>query len=246
MADTRDRIVFAAMELFWEKGYASTSIADILKAADANSGSLYHYFPGKQDLLLAVLDTYLGGIDAMLLAPLWEGVSDPIERVFALLHGYRGHLTSTDCQYGCPIGYLALELHEPDPPVREKIAANFTQWVDRVERCLVDAGDRLPHDLDRRALAHFVLTTMEGAVMQARTYRSVATFDASIAQLRRYVAALEAEAAKAPLSTRTGTTTPTRPTRPTRPSAATKRTTTKPRTAKNTMNTRAKSVKGSA
>jgi AcrR family transcriptional regulator len=194
VADTRERIVFAAMQLFWEKGYASTSIADILKAADANSGSLYHFFPGKQDLLLAVLDTYLSGIDDMLLLPLWEGVTDPIERVFALLSGYRRHLTNTECQYGCPIGYLALELHEPDPPVRERIAANFSQWVDRVETCLNDAGDRLPPDLNRRALAHFVLTTMEGAVMQARTYRSIDAFDASITQLRRYVDALEAQA----------------------------------------------------
>ena len=187
----------AAMQLFWEKGYASTSIADILKAADANSGSLYHFFPGKQDVLLAVLDAYLAGIDEMLLKPLWAGVPDPIDRVFALLGGYRRLLTTTDCQYGCPIGYLALELHEPDPPVRERLAANFSQWVDRIETCLDQAGDRLPADLDRRALAHFVLTTMEGAVMQARTYRSIETFDQSIAQLRAYVDALEARAAAA-------------------------------------------------
>lgn len=196
------------MQLFWEKGYASTSIADILKAAEANSGSLYHFFPGKQELLLAVLDTYLGAIDEMLLLPLWEGISDPLERVFALLAGYRRHLTDTECQYGCPIGYLALELHEPDPPVRERLAANFTQWVDRVEACLVDAGDRLPTDVDRRALAHFVLTTMEGAVMQARTYRSIDTFDASVSQLRKYVDALEArarsEAAARPVRARAG------------------------------------------
>jgi len=193
-ADTRSRIVGVAMQLFWEKGYASTSIADILKASNANSGSLYHFFPGKQDLLIAVLDVYLAGIDEMLLKPLWENVSDPIERVFALLNVYREHLTVTDCQYGCPIGYLALEIHEPDPPVREKIAANFTQWVDRVETCLNDAGTRLPKNLDRRALAHFVLTTMEGAVMQARTYRTLDAFDASIKQLRAYVDALEAQA----------------------------------------------------
>jgi AcrR family transcriptional regulator len=190
-ADTRSRIVGVAMQLFWEKGYGSTSIADILKAANANSGSLYHFFPGKQDLLIAVLDMYLAGIDEMLLKPLWEDVTDPIERVFALLNGYRQHLVVTDCQYGCPIGYLALELHEPDPPVRERIAANFTQWVDRVETCLNDAGDRLPKTLDRRALAHFVLTTMEGAVMQARTYRTLDSFDASIGQLRSYFNALQ-------------------------------------------------------
>ncbi len=194
IADTRTRIVGVAMQLFWEKGYASTSIADILKAANANSGSLYHFFPGKQDLLIAVLDMYYSGIDEMLIRPLWENVSDPIERVFALLNGYRRHLVNTECQYGCPIGYLALELHEPDPPVRERIAANFTQWVERVETCLNDAGDRLPKSLNRRALAHFVLTTMEGAVMQARTYRTLDSFDASIGQLRSYFNALETSA----------------------------------------------------
>ena len=74
-----------AMRLFWEKGYGSTSIADILKAAGANSGSLYHFFPGKQDLLVAVLEAYRGGIYPMLLEPAWQGVTDPLERIFALL-----------------------------------------------------------------------------------------------------------------------------------------------------------------
>jgi AcrR family transcriptional regulator len=61
------------MQLFGEKGYESTSVADILKAAGANSGSLYHFFPTKQDLLLEVLRRYRDGIGPMLLAPAWEG-----------------------------------------------------------------------------------------------------------------------------------------------------------------------------
>src|SRR5687768_11200997 len=87
--DTRSRLVQAAMELFWEKGFGSTSIADILGRAQVNSGSLYHFFPGKQDLLVAVLETYRDGIGPMLLDPVWEGVDDPIERIFALLAKYR-------------------------------------------------------------------------------------------------------------------------------------------------------------
>jgi AcrR family transcriptional regulator len=50
---TRVRLVRAAMQLFAEKGYGSTSIADILRVARVNSGSLYYFFPGKQDLLIA-------------------------------------------------------------------------------------------------------------------------------------------------------------------------------------------------
>jgi TetR/AcrR family transcriptional regulator, transcriptional repressor for nem operon len=187
MSDTRNRIVLAAMALFAEKGYGSTSIADILKRADANSGSLYHFFPAKQDLLTAVLDTYLAGIRPMLLDPAWGGVDDPIERIFALLARYRQLLVDSDCFYGCPIGNLALEIHEPDPAVRERLAANFDAWTAAVRECLDAAGDQLPYDVDREALARFVLTTMEGGVMQARTHRDLAPFDASVGELRRYV-----------------------------------------------------------
>src|SRR5262249_24319103 len=88
-ADTRQRIVIAAMQLCWEKGYSSTSVADLLQRAGVHSGSLYHYFPGKQDVLTAVLDTYVSGIGPMLLDPVWRYVPDPIDRVFALLAKYR-------------------------------------------------------------------------------------------------------------------------------------------------------------
>jgi TetR/AcrR family transcriptional regulator, transcriptional repressor for nem operon len=186
VTDTRARLILAAMQLFRDKGYGSTSVADVLQVAGVNSGSLYHFFPGKQDLLLAVLDAYLEGITPLLLEPAWRGVADPIERVFALLAAYRRALLDTHCLYGCPIGSLALELHEPDPAVRTRLAANFSAWIDAVHQCLREAGTRLPPALERRELAAFVLTTMEGAVMQARTFRDVAAFDDAVGQLRHY------------------------------------------------------------
>jgi TetR/AcrR family transcriptional repressor of nem operon len=189
--DTRDRIVYAAMTLFAQKGYASTSVADILLAAGVNAGSLYHFFPGKQDVLLAVLDAYLHGIHPMLLQPAWKGIDDPIERVFALLAAYRRHLENTACTYGCPIGSIALEIHEPDPAVRELLAANFKGWINAIEQCFVDAGDRLAPDVNRRSLALFALTTMEGGVMVSRTDRTLHAFDDAVAMLRDYVNRLQ-------------------------------------------------------
>lgn len=191
---TRDRLVFTALQLFGDKGYGSTSVADILKAADANSGSLYHFFPTKQDLLLAVLQTYRDGIYPMLLAPAWEGVEDPIERVFALLARYRQGLEMTACLYGCPIGSLALELHEPDPPVRDLLAVNFEGWVQHVRACFEAAKHRLPSDVDTEKLARLTLTVMEGGVMQSRTYRSLDAFDSGVELLRDYVTRLERDA----------------------------------------------------
>ena len=191
---TSERLISAAMRLFSEKGYGSTSVADILREAGANSGSLYHVFPTKQDLLVAVLKAYREGIGPMLLAPAWEGVADPIERVFALLARYRLGLEQTGWTYGCPIGSLALELHEPDPAVREMLAANFDAWVMAVRDCLDAAAPRLPAGTDTGALAQFVLTVMEGGVMQARTHRGPEAFDASVAMLRDYLSRLEAAA----------------------------------------------------
>jgi AcrR family transcriptional regulator len=151
-------------------------------------------------LLLEALARYRDGIGPMLLEPAWAGVSDPVERVFALLAAYRGMLARTDCLYGCPIGSLALELHEPDPPVRELIAINFDGWVAAIERCFIEAGARLPAELDRKALAVFTLTTMEGGVMQSRTQRNLAAFDQSVAMLRDYVRRLEDDAANNQIS----------------------------------------------
>jgi len=184
---TSERLVNTAMMLFMAKGYQSTSVADILREAGANSGSLYHAFPTKQDLLLAVLERYRKGIGPMLLDPAWQGVEDPIERIFALLGRYRTGLEMTDCTYGCPIGSLALEIHEPDPPVRELLAANFDGWVVAIKGCLDAAVDRLPAGTDTNALAQFVLTVMEGGVMQSRTHRTLQAFDASVAGLRDYL-----------------------------------------------------------
>ena len=192
---TRDRLLDVAMRLFWEKGYGTTSIQDILRESKVHAGSLYHFFPTKQDLLLSVLERYQQGIYPMLLEPAWNGVSDPIEKIFALLARYRQALVSTDCFYGCPIGSLALEIHEPDPPVRALLAANFNGWTSAIEKCISDAGERLPADIDRKQLASFVLTVMEGGVMQSRTHRSLDAFDASVKLLRDYFDRLEEAAA---------------------------------------------------
>jgi len=188
--DTRTRIVEAAMELFWLKGYGSTSIADILSRSQVNSGSLYYFFPGKQDLLIAVLEAYRDGLRPMLLEPAWAGVDDPVGRVFALLGSYRRALVETDCTYGCPIGSLALELHEPDEPVRQLLAANFGAWVDAVEACLRAAAGRFPQGTDLRALAELALNVMEGGVMQSRTFRDIGYFDRAVGQLQLHIDAL--------------------------------------------------------
>jgi AcrR family transcriptional regulator len=184
--ETRDRLVEAARKLFWEQGYGATGIAQILKAADAGSGSLYYFFPTKEDLLLAVLEWYKAMLGPMVTEPVFQRLSDPIERVFGVLNGYRQQLLQTNFEHGCPIGSLALELSNSHPAARDLIAQNFSGWRDAIQKCFDDAADRLPAHTDTQQLALFVLTTMEGAVMLARTYRSIEPYDTAVTQLRDY------------------------------------------------------------
>src|ERR1017187_4988090 len=189
----RELLLDAARYLFWEKGYAATGVAELLQRAHVNSGSFYHVFPSKEALLLAVLDDYLDGLEPAVLKPAFAGHRDPIERIFAILEGYREKLLATGCQYGCPIGRLALEIEAENLPVHNRIAADFAAWTAAVRNCLESARNRLPPHCDPDALATFVLTAMEGGVMQARSYRRMEPFDQSIAQLRSYFQCLLAQ-----------------------------------------------------
>ncbi|HEY0564514.1 MAG TPA: TetR/AcrR family transcriptional regulator [Terriglobales bacterium] len=188
---TRDRIINAAVELFYAHGYAGTGMAEILKKADANSGSFYFFFTSKEDLLMAVLDWYVENLRPVLLEPVFRKTKDPIKRIFLLLDKYRENVLATEFAFGCPLGRLALEIEPDRRLVHDKIAANFTGWSRAVEELLVQAKDRLPEKCDLRQLSRFVLTVMEGAVMQARSYQCIEPFDDCIAQLRTYVRALE-------------------------------------------------------
>ena len=190
---TRDRLIDAARKLFWVQGYEATSVAEILKKAEVNSGSLYYHFKSKEDLLLAVLDRYKELLWPVVIEPVFVRENDPIERIFGILDGYRQGLISTVFTGGCPIGNLGIEVGDHLPLAREKVAENFDGWCAWIRKCLDAAADRLPAKLDRDQLAQFVLTVMEGGVMQARAHGSIAPFDACVAQLRDYFSRLLAE-----------------------------------------------------
>ncbi len=184
--DTRETILTTAARLFLEQGFAATGVATICREAGINTGSLYHFFPSKDALLIGVLKWYEDHLRPLVMDPIEQAEPDPIERIFKLLAWYRGNLVATDCRLGCPIGNLALEVSDTHPEARPFIDINFHNWADAILAWLDEGADRLPPDTDRRALSRMVLTVMEGGIMQARAAGSLAPFDDSVAQLRAY------------------------------------------------------------
>src|SRR5439155_23664015 len=117
-AATRKRILNTAFRLFHEQGYNATSVSTILREAEVNSGSLYHFFPSKEALLCGVLEFALVELRPRVMTHV-ESVADPIERIFALLARYRDGMQHMSCRMGCPIGNLALEVADDSPQARK-------------------------------------------------------------------------------------------------------------------------------
>src|SRR6185436_12088657 len=128
----------------------------------------------------AVLEKYQVLLEPRVLKPAYDRVEDPIDRLFAVLEGYRLLLEATRFELGCPIGNLALEVSNSQPAARRLIIENFNAWRDAIRRLIEEAADRLPRDVEPAGLAMHVLATMEGSVMLARAYRSFEPFDQAI------------------------------------------------------------------
>jgi AcrR family transcriptional regulator len=183
---TRERLIESARFLFWERGFAGTSMADLLSHAGVNSGSFYHFFESKEALLRAVLETYLQALRPMVVDPAFASTEEPLGLIFAILAGYRERILQTGCKYGCPLGRLALEIDPENRPAHQLIAENFRGWIAAIRECVEQLRDRLPKSTDRGALATYVLAVMEGGVMLSRSYASVEPFDRAVAQLQEH------------------------------------------------------------
>jgi AcrR family transcriptional regulator len=90
-AETRQRLLTAAAELFADRGVDATSIDAIAERADRTSGAFYAHFGNKDGVLLALLDTWVEELGAVIgaelatattlderLAVLWRNVSAPV------------------------------------------------------------------------------------------------------------------------------------------------------------------------
>lgn len=179
---TRERLVRKAGELFWRQGYAHTGVSEIMKRARATSGSFYHFFPTKDDLLLAVLDAVDSRVGTEVLDVVEASSDDPGGRVSALAQAYRVHTVPDAVDLGLPIGALVNELGPEHEDARRRIGEIYESVVQRV--ALWFAGE------NRRA-AELVVAALEGAALVALASRSAEAIEACADQLRVTIEGLE-------------------------------------------------------
>jgi len=169
VADTRDRLLAATNESFRRRGYNGTSMKDVTSAAQAPTGSLYHFFPGgKEELGVAAIAaggrTYLDLVEAI-----YAPEVDVVTATTNFFEGAAVVVEMTDYADACPIATVALEVASTSEPMRVAAAEAFESWLQALERRLTEAGIAPAR---ARELAVELFCAIEGAFLLARTTRS--------------------------------------------------------------------------
>ena len=165
-----DEVLDRAMRVFWKKGYASTSIADLTEAMSINKFSLYGTFGDKRSLFLAALDRYSGRVVGTLLSDLETedaGLAEIRQYFTAIVHGAT-HLQ--ECP-GCLMTNTAAELAPGDAEIRTKVRKHFGR-MRRAFRCALgnasERGELVPK-ASTDLLARHLVGSSQSIALAART-----------------------------------------------------------------------------
>ena len=169
MTDTRERIVTASAELMRRQGYAATGVKQIVEAAQAPFGSIYHFFPGGKEQLGAEAIRRSGSLYELLIPAIFDPAPDLVSAVRAFFAGAADHLRETDYADPCPIATVALEVSSSSEPMREACADVFDGWIAAGLPRFTAAG--LDEDI-ARDLVVAMIAALEGAFVLARATRS--------------------------------------------------------------------------
>jgi AcrR family transcriptional regulator len=169
MTDTRDRIVDASAELLRRQGYAATGVKQIVAAARAPFGSIYHFFPGGKEQLGAEAIRRSGTLYELLIPAVFDPAPDLVSAVRAFFAGAAEHLRQTDYADACPIATVALEVSSTSEPMRQACADVFESWIAAGTPRFTAAGLSEPA---ARELVIATIAALEGAFVLARATRS--------------------------------------------------------------------------
>ena len=191
MASARERLVGAARELLWERGYEATSPRAILERSGAGQGSLYHHFSSKADLAAAALAETEAETRARVDAVLRSG-GPPLRRVEAYLSLPREALK------GCPLGR-----HAPEPAIAEEaVRGPVGSYFAHVQGLIADAlreareGGELSEEADPEDLAAALFAAAQGGYLLARASGDPESMDRALRGALQLVEAAKAGGAR--------------------------------------------------
>ena len=177
----RERIVEAADNLFYQKGFNQTSFAEVAEASGIPKGNFYYYFKAKDELLNAVIDMRLDTIRTLLkdceiryqhpLDRLYRIADIPVDEADNILH------------HGCPMGSLNAELCKTQEELKNHAAEMFSLLVDWCEREFIALGKA---DESRFLAMHFI-AMLQGAALLSNVYSDRDYLEKEVATIKAWL-----------------------------------------------------------
>ena len=165
---TRDRLVTAATEQMRAKGYRGTSVKEVLGAAGAPAGSLYHHFPGGKPELAAAAIRESGAVYGELYEAIADAAPTVADGLADFFAGAADVLAAGDYLDVCPIGTIAGEIASSDDDLRAATDDVFRAWTEAAATRLRAAG-LPPAEADE--VATTAIAALQGGFVLARARR---------------------------------------------------------------------------
>jgi TetR/AcrR family transcriptional repressor of nem operon len=176
-SETRDRILTAAEGLVMERGFAGTSLDDILGSTGLTKGAFFHHFRSKadlgRDLLHRFADTDIAAFKRM--SERADALAeDPLQAAIMFIKLFEDELRSLPEPFpGCMLASYVYESAQFEADVRDFIAEVFRRWVRYFEDKFTAVMEtRKPKiDVTAKELAETIVSIYEGAFILSRAYR---------------------------------------------------------------------------
>lgn len=190
---TRQTLLEAAFAEIHRNGFQAASLTQILADTGLTKGALYHHFPDKKALGLAVVEEVIRPrLAAMMFEPLAD-TRQPLAAMQALLAAKAAEDDPMVVTLGCPLNNLMQEMSPVDESFRQRLNEVFEAWVAVVAAALKrgkTAGE-VRRDVDAEATAFFIVSALEGCVGMSKNTQSVAAYRSCLAQLGRFLDTLK-------------------------------------------------------
>lgn len=182
MSDTQSRILAHGETLVRRMGYSGFSYAALAETLGIRKASIHHHFRLKDDLILALVQSYDTRYDAALTA-ICASTDDAVERIDA--YG-RLYLSGVESDQGCLCAALAIELDALSPPIRTAVTDFFNKHLKWLEQVLKDGRKReqLNTQINPKNTARMIVATLEGALLMERMLAGSKGFEAALKALR--------------------------------------------------------------
>ena len=191
--NTKLYIIRQAAQLFNQKGYAGSSIADIMQATGLKKGGIYNHFKSKDDLAIQAFDYAASLVQKQVLDAVRQE-KHSVKKLQALIKVHLNYLNNPPLPGGCPIMNTAIESDDAYPILRDRAQLAMDEWHKLIIRIVQKgiAKQQIKPNINSETVASFIISAIEGAIMLSKLYQDTAHLERVIESLNQYIVNLAA------------------------------------------------------